>query len=236
VFLSQLGFRGNEVSRLEEKLDLEGIKVHLDAGKGRRVTGKSLAEFTKRVFGEYKKLMKNRNKETVSKKITKFLNTPISFKTEGQSPETEGQIQLFSDGLNYDEARQIPFTKGGKKLDLVEPLRKLIRIGIERNFVPVEGASHDELEEGEAELPGPTATFVLEKRRARKEFTAKARETATMKVAELRKKKRDEEMEKAVAKQKKKDDAERRKKDAAQKKAKRSKPKKQLGSSSQKQK
>ena len=147
-----------------------------------------------------------------------------------------GQIQLFSDGLNYDEARQIPFTKGGKKLDLVEPLRKLIRIGIERNFVPVEDASHDELEEGEAELPGPTATFVLEKRRARKEFTAKARETATMKVAELRKKRRDEEMEKAVAKQKKKDDAERRKKDAAQKKAKRSKPKKQLGSSSQKQK
>jgi len=129
-----------------------------------------------------------------------------------------GQIQLFSDGLNYDEARQIPFTKGGKKRDLVEPLRKLIRIGIERNFVPVEDASHDELEEGEAELPGPTATFVLEKRRARKEFTAKARETATMKVAELRKKKRDEEMEKAVAKQKKKDDAERRKKDAAQKK------------------
>mmetsp|Transcript_55729 Transcript_55729/g.76097 ORF Transcript_55729/g.76097 Transcript_55729/m.76097 type:complete len:156 (+) Transcript_55729:199-666(+) len=81
------GCRGNEVSRLEEKLDLEGIKVHLDAGKGRRVTGKSLAEFTKRVFGEYKKLMRHRNKETVSKKITKFLNTPISFKPEGQSPE-----------------------------------------------------------------------------------------------------------------------------------------------------
>ena len=114
MFLSQLGFRGNEVSRLEEKLDLEGIKVHLDAGKGRRVTGKSLAEFTKRVFGEYKKLMRHRNKETVSKKITKFLNTPISFKPEGQSPETvlrEGGEQIE---LGTGAARRLSMGEKGR--------------------------------------------------------------------------------------------------------------------------
>mmetsp|Transcript_55730 Transcript_55730/g.76099 ORF Transcript_55730/g.76099 Transcript_55730/m.76099 type:complete len:201 (+) Transcript_55730:199-801(+) len=108
------GCRGNEVSRLEEKLDLEGIKVHLDAGKGRRVTGKSLAEFTKRVFGEYKKLMRHRNKETVSKKITKFLNTPISFKTEGQSPETvlrEGGEQIE---LGTGAARRLSMGEKGR--------------------------------------------------------------------------------------------------------------------------
>ena len=114
MFLSQLGFRGNEVSRLEEKLDLEGIKVHLDAGKGRRVTGKSLAEFTKRVFGEYKKLMRHRNKETVSKKITALLNTPISFKTEGQSPETvlrEGGEQIE---LGTGAARRLSMGEKGR--------------------------------------------------------------------------------------------------------------------------
>ena len=35
--LSQFGIIGNEVSQLEEKLDLEDINIYLDAGKGRRV-------------------------------------------------------------------------------------------------------------------------------------------------------------------------------------------------------
>jgi len=58
AFLSQLGFIGNEVSRLEKQLG--DIKVHLDAGKGEQVTGKSLVNFTKRVFHQYKKLLKHR--------------------------------------------------------------------------------------------------------------------------------------------------------------------------------
>ena len=88
-YLSQLGIIGNEVSRLEEKLEEQlGGKFYLDAGKGRRLTGKPLVRYTKRVIKEYRTLMKSSHKESARSRITKFLNTPISFKTEGQSPGT----------------------------------------------------------------------------------------------------------------------------------------------------
>mmetsp|Transcript_55738 Transcript_55738/g.76116 ORF Transcript_55738/g.76116 Transcript_55738/m.76116 type:complete len:115 (+) Transcript_55738:537-881(+) len=58
--------------------------------------------------------MRHRNKETVSKKITKFLNTPISFKTEGQSPETvlrEGGEQIE---LGTGAARRLSMGEKGR--------------------------------------------------------------------------------------------------------------------------
>ena len=70
--MSQLGFVGSEVSRLESRLKKEDIKVHLDAGRGEEVTGKSLVEFTKLVFSEYQKKMKRRHNEAVRMKLRRF--------------------------------------------------------------------------------------------------------------------------------------------------------------------
>lgn len=100
AFLSQLGFIGNEVSCLESRLNEAGIEVHLNAGKGKRVTGRALVNFTKRVYRTFKRKLKHKHNETVKKAITLLLNTPVSaIPHESQSPVTirrGGGVQLES--------------------------------------------------------------------------------------------------------------------------------------------
>uniref|UniRef100_A0A7S2GQB0 Uncharacterized protein n=1 Tax=Octactis speculum TaxID=3111310 RepID=A0A7S2GQB0_9STRA len=73
--------------------------------------------------------MKSSHKESARSRITKFLNTPISFKTEGQSPETvlrEGGEQIE---LGTGAARRLSMgEKGRLSID-----RLSIRHKIKRN-------------------------------------------------------------------------------------------------------
>ena len=85
---------------------------------------------------------------------------------------------LYSQGLNYPEAKQIAFTKNGKMIDLEKPLLSLIDLGISRSFLPIEDPEDQDLEDGEMELPGPKAASVIKKRMERSVAKQAARKKA----------------------------------------------------------
>lgn len=100
------------------------------------------------------------------------------------------QIQLYSQGLNYPEAKQIAFTKNGQMIDLEKPLLKLIDLGISRSFLPIEDPEDQDLEDGEMELPGPKAASVIKKRMERSVAKQAARKKAMDEYAETKNQKK----------------------------------------------
>ena len=59
------------------------------------------------------------------------------------------QLVLYSAGLRYEEARNVNYTKNGKKLDLRRNVQDLVKKGNERNF-----EENVESDEEEVALPG----------------------------------------------------------------------------------